>query len=549
MKQSPAKRLLALALLAALAGCGGGSAGSGPVVPLQQLGKRSPDTILTTIVGVGDSLTAGYQSDGFLGATGVDNPFFKSHQIPPTQENGWWADLDEQASGEPIERAIARMYDPATSPLPLINGPGLDNQIVPYGDNPFFPFIQLKSGDVCTDNNGFDEAGYRLKGLTRVRINPDSTTIRNVGIPGLTLHEANTLHAPQTSTCKSLSGIPGLLNQVIAEESGTFWPVLGNFVHLPRLTDVNAAASRHPTLATVWLGANDVLKYMGSGGRFLGGDRDAGQASSDLRATISTLRQAGARVVVANLPNIVDTGYFQRVTNPKRTKDCAIRTYASCLLGIAGIPFLVPEFARHYHLDTPDGCIPASTSKPCGYLTLPALALTIQYYQANNGEAPDLDCAVPAPHCKPVAGSGLGAYYITPAFAGKIQALNDAINQGIDDAARSSNAPLVDVHAIFEGLASGNPSNPYFHQAASINPGKCCTLGYLWGILSFDGVHPSNTGYALIADDFIKTINHAYGTHIPEVDIESVYAGTRCSNRQYCFPDPYAPPHDSPYKP
>ncbi len=157
-----------------------------------------------------------------------------------------------------------------------------------------------------------------------MRLNPTSTTIRNVGIPGLTLHEANTIHQPQTNTCSPLPGIPGLLSDVVNEESGTYWPVLRNFTNLgPHLTEVNAAASRHPTLATVWLGANDVLKYMGSGARFVGGDRSPGQAESDLRATISTLQHAGARVVLANLPDIVETGYFQRVLDhPTNAPQC-----------------------------------------------------------------------------------------------------------------------------------------------------------------------------------------------------------------------------------
>ena len=144
-------------------------------------------------------------------------------------------------------------------------------------------------------------------------------------------------------------------------------------------------------------------------------------------------------------------------------------------------------------------------------------------------------------------GSGLGNYYITPEFAGKIQALNNAINQGIDDAATASHVPLVDVQAIFHGLASGDPSDPYFKLASSINPGGAATLGYLYGILSFDGLHPSNTGYALIAYVFIDTINKAYGTHIPQIDIKAVYNGTRCANSNYCYPDPYAPPNDISY--
>jgi GDSL-like Lipase/Acylhydrolase len=555
MHFSQIKQSIAMLALAALAACGGRSAGTNAMLPPG--GAQQPDTgsILSRIVGVGDSLTAGYQSDGFLGATGVRNPLSPGHTIPPNQENGWWALLNEQASGSSLESAIADMYDAAKSPLPLIKGLGLDNQIVPDSlPSSSAPFGQFKGTNPCTFDGGFNKAAFGLRGSARVRVDPTATTIRNLGIPGLTLHEAVTIHQPQTSTCLPLPGIPGLLSDVVNEESGTFWPVLRNFTKLGgHLTEVNAAASLHPTLATVWLGANDVLKYMGSGGRFVGGDRTPGQAEADVRAAIAALERSGAHVVVANLPNIVETGFFQLVETPKKPHDCRIRTYAYCfVVDIAGLPpNSVKELSDKYHLSTPGGCIPASVSKPCGYLTLPGVIATINYY-FKYLDYPDLDCAVPAPHCKSSPGSGLGMNYITPEFAGKVQALNDLVNEGIGDAASASSVPLVDVRKIFHGLASGNPANPYFKLASSINPGICCTLGYLYeppgsltpapgGLLSFDGIHPSNTGYALIAYVFIGVINEAYGTHIPQVDITAAYNGTRCSNKKYCFKDPYAP--------
>ncbi|MBV8531044.1 MAG: hypothetical protein JO104_06975, partial [Candidatus Eremiobacteraeota bacterium] len=462
-------------------------------------------------------------------------------QIPPGQENGWWALLDEQASGLPLDTAINNIYDAATSPLPLIAGPGLDNQVVPTG-NSYSPIGQFKLPDPCTYDHSFNQSGFLLRGSARVRMNPTSATIRDFGVPGMTLHEAITIHQPQTDTCSPLPGIPGLLSDVVSEESGTFWPVLRNFTKLDgHLTEVNAAASLHPTLATVWLGANDVLKYMGSGGRFVGGDRTAGQVESDLRAAFSTLESSGARIVVANLPNIVEAGYLQLVITPAHPKrDCAIRTYAYCTLELGSLQSFLPGIAKKYHLDTPDGCAPASVSKPCGYLTLPAVLEILQYFTAY-GTLPDLDCAQPKPNCKAKPGSGLGANYITPEFAGKVQALNNVVNQGIDDAASAARVPLVDVQAIFHGLASGDPANPYFRLAASINPGVCCYLGYFHGILSFDGLHPSNSGYGLIAYVFIDTIDKAYGAKIPQVDLQAVYDGKRCSTRKYCFPDPYAP--------
>lgn len=541
-----------LFFLAALAGCGGGGYGRGQsVIPPSGASGHYPQAqLLSRIVGVGDSLTAGYQSEGFLGAADFKDPLFHSEFVRPTQESGWWALVVEEASSSPLATAIARMYDPATSPLPLIAAPGLDNQIVPTGPSSFVPFGQFKGTDPCKYDRGFNQAGFGFRSSARVRMNPNSKNIRNFGIPGLTLHEAITIHQPQTDTCSPLPGIPGLLSDVVNEESGTYWPVLRNFTNLNgHLTEVNAAASVHPTLATVWLGANDVLKYMGSGGRFLGGDRNAGQAEGDLRSTISTLEHAGARVVVANLPSILETGYFQNVTKPRKSASCKIGSYATCLLALGSLQSFLPQIAKTYHLDTPGGCVPTSLSKPCGYLTLPAVVLILNYFQTYSGQLPNLDCAHPAPHCKAVQGSGLGANYITPSFAAKVQALNNAINQGIDKAASATHVPLVDINAIFRGLASGDPSNPYFALASSINPGVCCTLGYIHlvgstpatgGILSFDGIHPSNTGYALIAYVFIKTINAAYGTDIPEVDLKAVYNGTRCSNTKYCFPDPYA---------
>jgi lysophospholipase L1-like esterase len=551
MEVSHVKKSFATVTLFTLAACAGNGGGTpGSLLPANGV-KPQGTKILTRIAGIGDSLTAGYQSDGFLGKTAVPNPLDPYTQIPPTQENGWWALLNEQAAGSPLSQAIDTMFDATKSPLPLITGPGLDNQIVPT-NLPFQPFGQFKGSNPCTFDHSFNQAGFGLRSSARVRMNPNATTIRNFGIPGLTLHEANTIHQPQTNTCSPLPGIPGLLSDVVNEESGTYWPVLRNFTKLePRLTAVNAAASLHPTLTTVWLGANDVLKYMGSGGRFVGGDRNASQVESDLRTTISTLGQAGSAVVLANLPNILETGYFQLVSTPRGPRACKIRSYAYCMLELASpAEQYLPGIARKYGLDTPNGCTPASVTKPCGYLTLPAVVLIDQYF-GSYGQPPDLDCAKPAPSCKPVKGSGLGANYITPQFAAKVQSLNNAINQGIDDAASAYRVPLVDITSIFEGIASGNPANPYFRLATSINPGVCCTLGYLhWigsatpangGILSFDGIHPSNTGYALIAYDFIETINKAYGTHIAQVDVNAVYDGSRCSNGKYCYPDPYAP--------
>ena len=532
------RKSLAIVALASIAACGGGSSNS--VVPNNGGGGSGGGggPLLARIVGVGDSLTAGYQANGMLGATGVPDPLFSGFTVPPTQEQGYWADIDEQASGLPIPQAIAREFDPAISPLPLIAGPGINNQVVPAIGA---PFGQEKPGNSCTADGGFDAAGYLLGASKRVRMNPDSTTIRDVAVPGITLHEANTLAQPQSNTCKALPGIRGLLQQVVDGESSTYWPVLRNFAGMgPQLTMVNAAVKLNPTLAILWLGANDVLKYMGSGGRFHGGDGSSGQAAADERQAIDTLKQAGAHVVVANLPNILETAYFMRASIPNQaTCNNNYQTYVACVFeAVLQVPpstaaALTTTLANTYHLTTPTPCVPTSTTNACGYLTLQGTFFVIQYYNKTR-KLPDLDNGKP--------GSGLGTYYITPEFAAKVQRLNDAVNSGIDDAARQTSTPLVDVTSIFTGVASGNKSNPYFQLAINISPGTCCTLGFEGGLLSFDGIHPSNTGYALVAYAFIATLNGAYHAGIPQINVKAAYNGTRCGNVAYCYQDPYAPP-------
>lgn len=562
MNATTLQKSLAFIALAAVAACSGPNAAS--TIPAaasatqtaQRPGVERPHVphLWQTFVGVGDSLTAGYQSNGYLGQSDFKDPLVHGVIVPPTQENGWWTLVDEQISGKPLAQAIADEFDPKVSPLPLIAAPGLNNQLVPQAPL----FNNLKPNDACKDYDGFNAKGYLLSGNPVTRMNPSSTTLRDMGVPGITAHEVNVMSEPQTNTCEPLPGIPGLLSAVTQDESSDFWPVLGNFAGMGyNLSEVRAAASRHPTLATVWIGANDVLKFMGSGGRFVGGDRTVGQISQDVHQAVQTLQYAGAKVVVFDLPNVLEVPYFQRTDNPANpAKDCnepgsalTSKTYVLCTMLLTGAippttaPKLVDQIAAMYHLQTTN-CVPASTTHPCGYLTLQGTLETLDFYEATTKLA-DLDCEGTdfTPPC--VAGSGLGTYYITPPFASQIQALNNVINQGIDSTARNMGVALVPIAKIFDGLASGDKSNPYFETAATIGPSDfCCTIAWGGGLLSNDSIHPSNTGYALIAYFAIQTMNARYHAGIPEVNYKDVYDGKhRCSVPNYCYPDPYAPPY------
>ncbi len=88
-----------------------------------------------------------------------------------------------------------------------------------------------------------------------------------------------------------------------------------------------------------------------------------------------------------------------------------------------------------------------------------------------------------------------------------IQSRTQAFNEIILREANRIGMPVVDINAKFAEFIA-NP--PMFS-------GRPLTPTILGGLFSLDGVHPSNIGHALIANEFVKTINQAFNSSVPEL--------------------------------
>ncbi len=527
MKNHFVKTLASIAIisLAACAGpTGGGSAlPSGPPNPINSPGA----SVLTRVVGVGDSLTAGTQSNGTMGVSYFGNPVssLPGGLVPATQVNGFFALLQEQIAGGSTASAVATISTPATSVLPLISSPGNGGQIVVSATPPGF-------GPTHLDCDAFNQSLYSPAAISTYRANPTTLPL-DVGVPGITVHEVlnmtNPLSGPPPgpvgTSCPSyptITGDPtsGGLQSLLGAENSNFYPILGSFIgHLGTnqpLTELNAALAQRPTLTTVWLGANDLLKYTFSYGH--APVDTPGQMTADLVSIINQLKAVGSKVVVANLPDIEGLPQFVQ-GGPVLTAEMTQfleqvgipSAYAPTIAGAASA-----NVATNYGVGAN------------GYLTetgfLAAFSQCLSQFAGGAG----------TPNCNPVldpagAGSGAGAAYLPDAFAGQVQALNTGYNAAIAAAAAQTNSPLVDIHALFTNIAQAG--------GVPINLPTCCSLAFGGGLVSFDGLHPSNTGYALIANAFITQINTSYSTSIPQVNPVDVYNGAN----GYAMPDPYAP--------
>jgi lysophospholipase L1-like esterase len=488
--------------LVALSACGGnttsgftptaGNVTGGIAVP--------PGTALTSrIVGIGDSLTAGEQSGALLGQS-IPNPLYPSQSpfatVQNTQGQGFYALVWSQANNG------ANPLDPNISPLPLIAAPGIGQILLPTNTG------GLTS--ITTACGGVNQFAYSLSTASQTRINPSKTPL-DLGVPGITLHEALNMYQPLTP-CNGSGFTPPYngLSAVIASESQNFYPVLQNFGG--NVSEVQAATRLQPTLATVWLGSNDLLHYLGSNGGFP--PPTPASFQSDTVTVITTLQKAGAKVVISNLVDVLTAAYFTPVAQ--------LPAYITGGLIAKGVPpSTAQQLGTLFGTETQSYLQTTFQVGNGGYLQLSGFG------KVSGAIAASITNPAQYPTALAAAGITTGDY-VSDSVAATGAQLNTAYNAAIAAAATSTGATLVDTHAFVASIYN----SPGQYYPLPSNP-KCCSLIYGGGFFSLDGIHPSNTGYAIIANLFIQAIDTGYGGTIPPLSSSQIAAINAT--------DPYSP--------
>jgi phospholipase/lecithinase/hemolysin len=85
-------------------------------------------------------------------------------------------------------------------------------------------------------------------------------------------------------------------------------------------------------------------------------------------------------------------------------------------------------------------------------------------------------------------------------------------NTEIAKQATALGATLVDINSLVNSLASNG----------MVVGGQRLTTDFMGGLFSLDGIHPTDTGYAIIANEFIKTMNRTLAAGIPPVAVVQV---------------------------
>jgi GDSL-like Lipase/Acylhydrolase len=226
-------------------------------------------------------------------------------------------------------------------------------------------------------------------------------------------------------------------------------------------SQVEWAEALQPTTILVWIGNVDAL------GAAIGGDASLLTPLADFEASYAELMRrlaaTGATIVVGNIPDVTAIAFLTSAEDLAELVGVPLEVIGP-VLGIAAGDFVLPEAVAEIAAQGITGPLPAN-------LVLDATEVAL------------------------------------------IRSAVGRFNKVIEKQAKANHAALVDVHGLLEvarkrGLVVGR---------------QRLTTDFLGGLFSLDGIHPTNTGYAILANEFIEALNR-FGARIPEVNEREVLA-------------------------
>jgi phospholipase/lecithinase/hemolysin len=298
----------------------------------------------------------------------------------------------------------------------------------------------------------------RVPGTSTGRLDP-TVQVMDLAVPGATVEDALSF----VPDCDFTADNAPPVKQVVNVLTDIVLGLPGCFGGV-RMSQVEWAEALSPTTVLVWIGNQDALQAV-----IYGADPGLVTPVQNFKRAYRTLMRrlaaTNATIVVANIPDVTVIPYL---------------TPAEDVAAIVGFPLEIVG---------------------------PLLGIA-----AGDFVTPDAFPLIPGILGAPASGPLPGTVVLD---AGKVEIIRRAIkhfNTVIETTAEEVGAGVVDIHRLLDratrqGLPVGD---------------RVLTTDFLGGLFSLDGVHPTNTGYAIIANEFIKTLNRQFRAGIPPVDVAAV---------------------------
>ncbi len=387
-------------------------------------------------------------------------------------QSGYYVALGDSLTAGYASGGLAQLYQADSYPAILARQLGIPAATFqqPIVSNPGIPAVmELKSLAV---SGGTIVPTIAPKSGSGAPINATySGMYGNLGIPGA-----------KTGDLLTRTGDISKLQRGIIDPDTIMYDIVLRFPTFPNTTTpapaVAQALALPGTFYTVWIGNNDVLGAALTGVAVDGVTLTRKEVfQAQYTALLTTLQRGApsAKFLVANIPDVASIPF---VTTVK--------------------PYIVGPQGQKVYLLGENGPL-----TDADYLTLSATSLIAQGFGVPGSGKLLPEGAVTA--------TGVQAGVILRAAeVAAIRVRTAELNSIIAAVAAQVGAKVFDVNSFFSSVVR----NGYFVGGVKLTPEFLTG-----GVFSYDGVHPQTLGYAVVANEMIKTINREFGTKVPEVDL------------------------------
>ncbi|NWF88601.1 MAG: hypothetical protein HXY50_03970 [Ignavibacteriaceae bacterium] len=400
----------------------------------------------------------------FTSFVSIGNSLTAGYQSGSLYESG-----QNYAFGNLIAKQVGASYA-----QPIISDPGIKGRIEIKSLNPFTLTYNQNAG---TPTNISHPVPYN-----------------NLGIPGIVL--ADVMNATETVNSYSKSAAIDLVLRKLG------------------MTQFTQAKIQQPTFISLWIGNNDVLGFATSGGVKPTTPTDANTFAFLYSQLADSIAALGAKVVVANIPDVTTIPFFTTVGPGVAQKLSS--------LGIAGIYYQahgqyngtvlpVSALANFSALMTLTG------SNYTSYLGIPSGKFYKDY-------GVDISPLLAAGILDTTQVFGLhpknpwpDALILDPTEIATAKSTTNAFNNTISAVANAKGFAFVNINSIFNQIRAAD------FTGGTVYDGVVFTTTFVsGGLFSLDGVHPTSRGQGILATEFIKAINAKWGVNIPLVNVSQI---------------------------
>lgn len=355
---------------------------------------------------------------------------------------------------------------------------------------------------------------------TDLAINNPTGPFNNMGVPG-----AKSFHLVA----------PGYGN-IAGVAVGAANPYFVRMASSPNTTVIADALAQNPTFFSLWAGNNDVLGFATSGGMGIsqegnldpstyGGNdiTDSNVFASVFSQLVAGLTANGAKGVVANIPDVTTIPYFTTVphnpipldANTAGAVNQAYAPYNGGLLQAEQAGFISADERAARTINFTASSNNAVVIVDEDLTNLGALGLP-NFRQATANDLLVLPASsfigTLADPNNPLSVNGVAIpladrWVLTPEEQQMVATATQSYNATIASVASANGLAFVDANALLTQLFNGGIPSGNFILTANLVTG---------GAFSLDGVHPNARGYALIANEFMKAIDDAYGSNFED---------------------------------